>query len=94
MKLRTPGLKILRKVGSTSRVESSNNISLGDQEDASKQGRKIVDLDADAKEKEVAKKEVSTADLVTTVGEVVTNANVEATTANAPTTTIDELTLA
>ncbi|GJU91842.1 hypothetical protein Tco_1304265 [Tanacetum coccineum] len=35
-KLRTPGLKRLRKVGSTSRVESSNNVSLDDQEDASK----------------------------------------------------------
>ncbi|GJZ13560.1 hypothetical protein Tco_0548790 [Tanacetum coccineum] len=46
-KLRTPGLKILRKVGSTSRVESSNDVSLGDQEDASKQGRKITNLDAD-----------------------------------------------
>ncbi|GJS16276.1 hypothetical protein Tco_0410748 [Tanacetum coccineum] len=31
------------------KVESSNNISLGEHEDASKQGRKIVDLDADAK---------------------------------------------
>ncbi|GJT17574.1 retrovirus-related pol polyprotein from transposon TNT 1-94 [Tanacetum coccineum] len=119
-KLRTPGLKRLRKVGSTSRVESSNDVSLGDQEDASKQGRKIVDLDADAevtlvdetqemnddnlmfdtdvfgksRVKEVAEKEVSTVDPVTTVGEVVTTANVEATTANAPTTTIDELTLA
>ncbi|GKE94684.1 hypothetical protein Tco_1579539, partial [Tanacetum coccineum] len=86
-KLRTPGLKRLRKVGSTSRVESSNDASLGDQEDASKQGRKIKDLDADTEEKEVAEKEVSVADLVTT-------ANVEATTANAPTITIDELTLA
>ncbi|GKB62782.1 hypothetical protein Tco_0918968 [Tanacetum coccineum] len=38
----------LRKIGSTSRVESSINVSLGDQEDASKQGRKIKDLDADA----------------------------------------------
>ncbi|GKB03058.1 hypothetical protein Tco_0831147 [Tanacetum coccineum] len=118
-KLRTLGLKRLRKVGSTSRVESSNDVSLGDQEDASKQGRKIVNLDADAQvtlvdetqemnddnllfdtdvleeqEKEVAKKEVSTADLVTTAGEVVTTANVEATTINAPTTTIHELTLA
>ncbi|GKE32126.1 hypothetical protein Tco_1451448 [Tanacetum coccineum] len=46
-----------------------------------KHGRKIADLDADAKEKEVAKKEVSTVEK-------------EATTANAPTTTIDELTLA
>ncbi|GKB15096.1 putative ribonuclease H-like domain-containing protein [Tanacetum coccineum] len=99
---------------SDSRVESSN----GAQEDASKQGRKIADLDADAEvtlvdetqeihddnlmfdtgvleeqEKDIAKKEVSVADLVTTTGEVVTTANVEVTTVNAPTTTIDELTL-
>ncbi|GKA57879.1 hypothetical protein Tco_0757067 [Tanacetum coccineum] len=47
-KLRTPGLKRLRKIGSTSRVESSNDASLGAQEDASKQGRKIEYLDADA----------------------------------------------
>ncbi|GJY30812.1 hypothetical protein Tco_0414307 [Tanacetum coccineum] len=45
-------------------------------------------------EKEVAKKEVSDDDPVTTAGEVVTTANVEVTTANAPRTTIDELTLA
>ncbi|GJV33374.1 hypothetical protein Tco_1393774 [Tanacetum coccineum] len=43
------GLKRLRKVSSASRVESSNDVSLGAQEDASKQGRKIADLDADAK---------------------------------------------
>ncbi|GKA54170.1 hypothetical protein Tco_0753119 [Tanacetum coccineum] len=47
-KSRTPGFKRLRKVGSVSRVESSNDVSLGAQEDASKQGRKIDDLDADA----------------------------------------------
>ncbi|GKA76395.1 hypothetical protein Tco_0782856 [Tanacetum coccineum] len=47
-KLRTLRLKRLRKVGSTSRVKSSNDVSLSDQEDASKQGRKIEDLDADA----------------------------------------------
>ncbi|GKB39477.1 hypothetical protein Tco_0884419 [Tanacetum coccineum] len=41
-------LKRLRKVGSSSRVESSNDASLGAQEDASKQGKKIKDLDADA----------------------------------------------
>ncbi|GKB91871.1 ribonuclease H-like domain-containing protein [Tanacetum coccineum] len=44
----TRAKRILDKVGSTSRVESSNDVSLGAQEDASKQGRKIVDLDADA----------------------------------------------
>ncbi|GJU48793.1 hypothetical protein Tco_1218348 [Tanacetum coccineum] len=93
-KSRTPGFKRLRNVGSASRVESSNDVSLGGQEDASKQGRKIDDLDANAEEKEVAEKEVSVADLVTIAGEVVTTANIEVTTANAPTTTIDELTLA
>ncbi|GJS56961.1 hypothetical protein Tco_0651745 [Tanacetum coccineum] len=48
-KSRTSGLKRLRKVGSASRVKSSNDISLGAQEDTSKQGRKIADLDADTK---------------------------------------------
>ncbi|GKE29522.1 hypothetical protein Tco_1444906, partial [Tanacetum coccineum] len=47
-KSRTSVLRRLRKVGSSSRVESSNDTSLGAQEDASKQGRKIEDLDADA----------------------------------------------
>ncbi|GJZ05657.1 hypothetical protein Tco_0539450 [Tanacetum coccineum] len=47
-KSRTLGLKRLRKVGSTSRAKSSNDVSLGAQEDASKQGRKIADLDDDA----------------------------------------------
>ncbi|GJU18309.1 hypothetical protein Tco_1146275 [Tanacetum coccineum] len=46
-KSRTSGLRRLRKVGFSSRVESSNDASLGAQEDASKQGRKIEDLDAD-----------------------------------------------
>ncbi|GJS00266.1 putative ribonuclease H-like domain-containing protein [Tanacetum coccineum] len=48
MMSRTSGLKRLRKVGSASRVESSNDVSLGAQEDASKHRRKIADLDADA----------------------------------------------
>ncbi|GJY32958.1 hypothetical protein Tco_0417427 [Tanacetum coccineum] len=47
-KSRTSGLRRLRKVGSSIRVESSNDASLGAQEDVSKQGRKIKDLDADA----------------------------------------------
>ncbi|GJT14782.1 reverse transcriptase domain-containing protein [Tanacetum coccineum] len=47
-KSRPSGLRRLRKVGSTSRVESSNDANLDAQEDASKQGRKIEDLDADA----------------------------------------------
>ncbi|GJS08738.1 putative ribonuclease H-like domain-containing protein [Tanacetum coccineum] len=77
-KSRTSGFKRLRKVGSASRVESSNDASLGAQEDASKHMRKIADLDADAEvtlEKGVAEKEVSVADPVTTAGEVVTTAN-------------------
>nr|GEU51472.1 copia protein [Tanacetum cinerariifolium] len=46
-KSRTSGLKRLRKVGIASRVESSSKASLGDQEDVSKQGRKIDDIDQD-----------------------------------------------
>ncbi|GKC39988.1 hypothetical protein Tco_1052372, partial [Tanacetum coccineum] len=86
------------------RVVSSDEASLGDQEDTSKQGRKIDDINVDAEitlvdetqgrhddnpmfdtgvlnDEEVfaghdmAEKEVSTADPVTTVGEVVTTAN-------------------
>ncbi|GKD08917.1 hypothetical protein Tco_1188602 [Tanacetum coccineum] len=84
---------------------SSDEASLGDQEDASKQGRKIDDIDKDAEiilvdetqgrygqdmaEKEInmAEKEVSTVDPVTT-------ASVEVTIASATTTTTDDLTLA
>ncbi|GJR18711.1 putative ribonuclease H-like domain-containing protein [Tanacetum coccineum] len=77
-KSRTPGLKRLRKVGRSAQVVSSEDEGLDAQEDASKQGRKIVDLDVDAKEVEV-EKTVSTA---------------EVSTASATTTTIDELTLA
>ncbi|GJR58658.1 ribonuclease H-like domain-containing protein [Tanacetum coccineum] len=47
-KSRTPGLKRLRKVGRSAQVVSSEDEGLGAQEDASKQGRKIADLDADA----------------------------------------------
>ncbi|GJZ31791.1 retrovirus-related pol polyprotein from transposon TNT 1-94 [Tanacetum coccineum] len=46
-KSRTLGLKKLRKGGRSARIESSKDEGLGDQEDASKQGRKIADLDAD-----------------------------------------------
>ncbi|GKF70269.1 hypothetical protein Tco_0203326, partial [Tanacetum coccineum] len=45
----TSGLKRLRKVGRSSQVVSSEDDGLGAQEDASKQGRKIANLDADAK---------------------------------------------
>ncbi|GKB30624.1 hypothetical protein Tco_0870025 [Tanacetum coccineum] len=97
---RTHGLRRLYKVGLSARVVSSEDEGLG-KEDASKQGRKIHDIDADEditlenvydedmfdtcvfNDEEVfagqdmAEKEVSTADLVTTAGEVVTTANVE-----------------
>ncbi|GKF39980.1 hypothetical protein Tco_0120041, partial [Tanacetum coccineum] len=77
-KSRTLGLKRLRKVGRYVQVVSSENEGLGDQEDASKQGRKIADLDADAEEVKV-EKVVSTA---------------EVTTVSATTTIVDKLTLA
>ncbi|GKC68237.1 hypothetical protein Tco_1100835 [Tanacetum coccineum] len=44
---RTPRLKRLYKVGTSRRVESSAEESLDDQEDASKQGRNIAEIDAD-----------------------------------------------
>ncbi|GJS10710.1 hypothetical protein Tco_0367506 [Tanacetum coccineum] len=48
-KSRTTGFKRLRKVGESRRVESSEDKdSLGDHEDASKQGRSIEDIDKDA----------------------------------------------
>ncbi|GKA32048.1 hypothetical protein Tco_0718415 [Tanacetum coccineum] len=48
-KSRTPRLKRLKKVGMSRRVESSKDKeSLGDHEDASKQGRSIEDIDKDA----------------------------------------------
>ncbi|GJS44212.1 hypothetical protein Tco_0569255 [Tanacetum coccineum] len=47
-KSRTHGLKRLYKVGLSARIDSSDDeASLGDSEDASKQGRKIHDIDAD-----------------------------------------------
>ncbi|GKC89929.1 hypothetical protein Tco_1150578 [Tanacetum coccineum] len=54
-KSRTLGLKRLRKVGSARRLDSSDEDSLDDQEDAYKQGRKIADIDADAEDKGKAK---------------------------------------
>ncbi|GJU68461.1 putative ribonuclease H-like domain-containing protein [Tanacetum coccineum] len=116
---RTRGLRRLYKVGLSARVVSSEDEGLGE-EDASKQGRKIHDIDADEditlenvhdedmfdtcvfNDEEVfagqdmAEKEVSTTDPVTTTGEVVTTANVEVSTASptAATITTIELTLA
>ncbi|GKA30098.1 hypothetical protein Tco_0716343, partial [Tanacetum coccineum] len=47
-KSKTPGMKRLFKIGRSTQVVSSEDEGLGDQEDASKQGRKIADIDADA----------------------------------------------
>ncbi|GJR14646.1 ribonuclease H-like domain-containing protein [Tanacetum coccineum] len=47
-KSKNPGIKRLFKVGKSAQVVSSEDEGLGDQEDASKQGRKIDDIDKDA----------------------------------------------
>ncbi|GJU99479.1 putative ribonuclease H-like domain-containing protein [Tanacetum coccineum] len=77
---RTHKLKRLFKVCRSAQVVSSKDEGLGDQENASKQGRKIDDIDKDVEG--VVEKEVSTADPVTTDGEVVTTASVEVSTAS------------
>ncbi|GJS27530.1 hypothetical protein Tco_0488150 [Tanacetum coccineum] len=95
---RTHRLIRLYKVGRSVRVVSSEDEGLGDQEDASKQGRKIDEVDQDAevilvddeqdmaeKEVDMAKKDVSTTDPLTIVGEVVTTANVVVSTAEVTT---------
>ncbi|GJU99458.1 hypothetical protein Tco_1328729 [Tanacetum coccineum] len=102
-KSRTSGLKRLRKVGSARRVESSDEASLGDQEDASKQGRKIADIDADAEVTLIDETQGRNDDNLmfdtcvldeqeVKVEKVVSTA--EVTTESATTTTVDELTLA
>ncbi|GKC62659.1 putative ribonuclease H-like domain-containing protein [Tanacetum coccineum] len=47
-KSKPPGMKRLFKIGRSTQVVSSKDEGLGAQEDASKQGRKIADIDADA----------------------------------------------
>ncbi|GJY12075.1 hypothetical protein Tco_0381384 [Tanacetum coccineum] len=67
-KSRTPRLKRLRKVGRTTRIESSEDeVGCFSEECITKQGRKIVDLDADAEvEKVVSTTEVTTTNATTT----------------------------
>ncbi|GKB92258.1 hypothetical protein Tco_0964530 [Tanacetum coccineum] len=102
-KSRTPGLTRLRKVGSARRVESSDEASLGDQEDASKPGRKIVDIDDDVEVTLIDETQGRNDDnLMFDIGvldeqevkvkKVVSTA--EVTTESATTTTVDKLTLA
>nr|GEW56286.1 integrase, catalytic region, zinc finger, CCHC-type, peptidase aspartic, catalytic [Tanacetum cinerariifolium] len=109
-KSRTSVLKRLRKVGITNRVESLTEASLVDETYKRLNEEEMFglnDLDGDEvimdatacknveQSAKVAKKEVSTADLVTTAGEVVTTASVEVTTAaTTPQISKDELTLA
>ncbi|GJU33784.1 hypothetical protein Tco_1182138 [Tanacetum coccineum] len=102
-KSRTPRLKRLRKVGRTERIESSKDESLGAQEDASKQGRKIADLNADAEVTLVDEAQKRNDDNLMFDTEVFdeeevevekTVSTVEVTTISATTTTVDELTLA
>nr|GEW30482.1 hypothetical protein [Tanacetum cinerariifolium] len=95
-KSRTSRLKRLRKVGTASRIESSTEASLGDQEDGRMNEEDmfevndlggdevVVDVSASKKVEQsvkVIEKEVSTDDLVTTAGEVVTTAGIKVTTA-------------
>nr|GEV21000.1 hypothetical protein [Tanacetum cinerariifolium] len=128
-KSRPAGLRRLKKVSSSKQVESfEEKDSLGAQEDASKHGRSIKDIDQDEEialvdeargrmhdadmfevdnlegnkvivdvREKIAKKEVTTADPVTTAGEVVITASVEDSVAPTIATTADvddELTLA
>nr|GEV95111.1 hypothetical protein [Tanacetum cinerariifolium] len=87
---RTHKLKRLYKIGSSRRIESSVEASLGDQEDASKHRRIINNLDDDE-----GVTLVSTADPDITPGEVVTTVGVEVSTAaTTPTISMDDIILA
>ncbi|GJZ09829.1 reverse transcriptase domain-containing protein [Tanacetum coccineum] len=102
---RPTGLKRLRKIGMTRRVESSEDQeSLGAPEDASKQGRSIEDIDdlmfdtgvleddeMHVEAKVDGKEEQSTKPDDSTAGEAVTTASVDD---SAVPTTIEEITLA
>ncbi|GJX17144.1 hypothetical protein Tco_0217976 [Tanacetum coccineum] len=102
-KLKTLGLKRLRKVGRSAQVVSSEDEGLGAQEDASKQGRKIADLDADAVVTLVDEAQEKNDDNLMFDTEVLYEQEVEVekvvsiaevTIVSATTTTVDELTMA
>ncbi|GJT15430.1 hypothetical protein Tco_0874136 [Tanacetum coccineum] len=85
------GLKRLRKVGMTRRVESSEDQeSLGAPEDASKQGRILDDVEMPVEAKVDGKGEHSTKPDDSTAGEAVTTASVKI---SVVPTTIEEITL-
>ncbi|GJT61862.1 hypothetical protein Tco_1005395 [Tanacetum coccineum] len=85
-KSKTPGMKRLFKIDRSAQVVSSEDEGLGDQEDASKQGRKITDIDQDAEVTLVDETRGSEK----VVKEVVSTAEVSA----AATITTEEITLA
>nr|GEV56596.1 hypothetical protein [Tanacetum cinerariifolium] len=58
-KLKVSGLRRFRKVGTTQRIESSADIVMDDQEDASRQGEIIANIDVD---KDVTLKDVTVVD--------------------------------
>ncbi|GJZ17930.1 hypothetical protein Tco_0554053 [Tanacetum coccineum] len=92
-KFRTTWLKRLKKVGASRRIESSDD-SLGAQEDASKQGRRIKDIDADAKFWMVMRclyvTTVEKEEQSTKTGEAVTTAGVEDCAAPTIPTTVED----
>ncbi|GJY44944.1 hypothetical protein Tco_0433157 [Tanacetum coccineum] len=94
-KAKTTQAKEITSLKKRVKVESSNDASLGAQEDASKHGRKIKDLDADAEvtlfEKVVEEPVVSVA---TTIKSILVSPAEIVTTASASVVILDELTLA
>ncbi|GJU48232.1 hypothetical protein Tco_1217787 [Tanacetum coccineum] len=101
-KSRTHALKRLYKVGLSAKVISSNDEGLGDQEDASEQGRKIADIDVDVEVTLIDRTQGRNDDNLmfdisvfdeqeVEVEKVVSTA--EVTTYSATTTTVNELTL-
>ncbi|GJV79797.1 hypothetical protein Tco_1515667 [Tanacetum coccineum] len=101
-KSRTPGLKRLRKVSRTARIESSEDEGLGTQENASKQGRKIANLNVDAEVTLVDESQERNDDnLMFNIGvfdeqevEIEKVVSTPEVTTASTTTTVDELTLA
>ncbi|GJR11381.1 hypothetical protein Tco_0794033 [Tanacetum coccineum] len=88
----TTGLTRLKNVGAARRIESSND-SLGAQEDASKQGRRIKDIDADAEFVDATtgeKDEQSTKLDDSTSGEAVTSVGVKDSALPTIPTTVEE----
>ncbi|GJV77557.1 hypothetical protein Tco_1509141 [Tanacetum coccineum] len=106
-KSKPPGMKRLFKIGRSAQVVSSKDEGLGDQEDASKQGRKIADIDADAEvtlvdetqgrnDEEMFDTCILDGEEVFAEQDVVEKevSTAEVTTDSTTTTTVDELTLA